>query len=228
MNVLAVVHGDDAPPGSFGDVVVGRGHSLDAWAIYSEPRRPLTEYDAVMLFGGAIHADQEMHHPWLRDEDAFIRGLLERGTPLLGVCLGAQLVAKAAGARVAPATEPEIGWCEVELTSDAAGDPVLGALSARFAAFQWHFYEFGVPAGGCELARSPLCPQAFRLGRAAWGVQFHPEVTRELVGRWIVEAPEELPCPADELVAETERRIDEWERLGRSLCRAFLEVAEAG
>jgi GMP synthase-like glutamine amidotransferase len=226
MNVLAVVHGDDAPPGSFADVVGNRGHVLDTWAIDSETR-PSAEHDAVILFGGAMHADQEAHHPWLRDEDVFIRGLLERGTPLLGVCLGAQLVAKAAGGRVAPADEPEIGWREVELTADAAGDPVLGGLPARFIAFQWHFYEFAVPAGGCELARSRLCTQAFRLGRAAWGVQFHPEVTREILGRWIAEAPEELPGSAVDLLSETEGRIDEWERLGRSLCRAFVEVAES-
>jgi GMP synthase-like glutamine amidotransferase len=220
MNVLAVVHGDDAPPGSFGDVVRERGHSLDAWAIDSKPRRPLTEHDAVMLFGGAMHADQEAHHPWLRDEDAFIRGLLERGTPLLGVCLGAQLVAKAAGARVAPATEPEIGWCEVERTGD---DPVLDVLPQRFPSFQWHYYAFEIPSGGRELARSPVCPQAFRLGEAAWGVQFHPEVTREIVARWVDESPDDAPAG---LPAETDERIDEWVKLGRALCGAFLDKAE--
>jgi GMP synthase (glutamine-hydrolysing) len=180
----------------------------------------------VMLFGGAMHADQEAEHPWLGDEHAFIEGLLARGTPVLGVCLGAQLVAKAAGARVAPATEPEIGWAEVELTAAAAGDEVLGALPGRFVAFQWHFYAFDVPAGGVELARSTVCPQAFRFGRAAWGVQFHPEVTRETVARWVDESLEEVPGSAIELLAETEQRIDAWERLGRSLCGAFLAAAE--
>jgi GMP synthase (glutamine-hydrolysing) len=228
MNVLAVVHGADAPPGSFGDVVAEQGHGLDTWRIATEPAppRPADDYGAVMLFGGAMHADQEADHPWLGDEHAFIQGLLERGTPLLGVCLGAQLAAKAAGARVARTVEPEIGWYEVELTVDAAGDPVLGALPGRFSAFQWHFYGFDVPAGGRELARSAVCPQAFRLGEAAWGVQFHPEVTREIVASWVEESPEEVPGSADELLAETDRRIDEWVELGRSLCAAFLAAAE--
>jgi GMP synthase (glutamine-hydrolysing) len=223
MRVLAVVHGADAPAGSFGDVVVERGDSLDEWRIATEPAPPARaeEYGAVMIFGGAMHADQEAEHPWLGDEHAFIEGLLDRGAPLLGVCLGAQLVAKAAGARVARLAEPEIGWCDVEVAAD--GDPVLGALPARLLAFQWHLYGFDVPTGGLELARSRACPQAFRLGAAAWGVQFHPEVTGEIVVRWIDESPDEAP---DGLAAETEAHIDEWSGHGRALCAAFLEQAE--
>jgi GMP synthase-like glutamine amidotransferase len=220
MRVLAVVHGADAPAGSFGDVVAERGHALDEWRIATEPAAPAEEYGAVMIFGGAMHADQEAEHPWLGDEHAFIEGLLERGTPLLGVCLGAQLVAKAAGARVARLAEPEIGWCEVDVSAN--GDPVLGALPGRLLAFQWHLYGFDVPVGASELARSPACPQAFRLGDAAWGVQFHPEVTTEIVARWIDESPDEAP---EGLLAETERRIEEWMRVGRDLCGAFLASA---
>ena len=225
MNVLAVVHGADAPPGSFGNVVKERGHTLDTWAIDSGTQ-PADEYGAVMLFGGAMHADQEAHHPWLREEDVFIRQLLDRRVPLLGVCLGAQLVAKAAGAPVYPASEPEIGWMDVELTGEAAGDPVFAELPARFPAFQWHRYAFEVPAGGHELARSRVCSQAFRLGDAAWGVQFHPEVTREIVAGWVEESPDELPGTAEEFLADVDGRIDEWVRFGRSLCDAFVTAAE--
>ncbi len=222
MRILAVVHGADAPAGSFGDVVAERGHTLDEWRIAVEPAppAPAEEYGAVMIFGGAMHADQEAEHPWLGDEHAFIEGLLECGTPTLGVCLGAQLVAKAAGARVARIAEPEIGWYEVEVAAD--GDPVLGALPGRVLAFQWHLYGFDVPAGAVELARSPACPQAFRLGDAAWGVQFHPEVTAEIVARWIDESPEEAPAG---LLAETEGRIAAWTRVGALLCGAFLDAA---
>jgi GMP synthase (glutamine-hydrolysing) len=221
MRILAVVHGADAPAGSFGDVVTQRGHLLDEWRIATEaaPPAPAEEYGAVMIFGGAMHADQEAEHPWLGDEHAFIEGLLERRTPLLGVCLGAQLVAKAAGARVTRLAEPEVGWFEVDVSAD--GDPVLGALPPRLLAFQWHFYGFDVPAGASELARSRACPQAFRLDEAAWGVQFHPEVTVEIVARWIDESPDEAPAA---LLAETELRIDEWTRVGRDLCGAFLDA----
>jgi GMP synthase-like glutamine amidotransferase len=166
-----------------------------------------------------MHVDQEEHHPWLVEEFEYLGGLLVGEVPVLGVCLGAQLVAKAAGAAVGPAAEPEIGWCDVERRGD---DPVLGVLPERFPAFQWHFYAFDVPAGGVELARSRVCPQAYRLGDAAWGVQFHPEVTREVVASWVEEAPDEAP---EGLHAETDERIDDWTQLGRSLCAAFLHAA---
>jgi GMP synthase-like glutamine amidotransferase len=228
VNVLAVVHGEDGPPGSFGEVVTERRHRLDTWSIASEPAppRPVEEYRAVMLLGGAMHADEELRHPWLADERVLIERLLDAGTPLLGVCLGAQLLAQAAGATVAPATRPEIGWIEVELTAEAADDPVLGDLPPRFPAFQWHFYAFAVPAGGVELGRSAVCPQAFRLGESAWGVQFHPEVTGEIVANWIAESPEEVPGTPEALLAETDRRIAGWVGLGGALCGGFVEVAE--
>jgi GMP synthase-like glutamine amidotransferase len=109
----------------------------------------------------------------------------------------------------------------VERTGD---DPVLGVLPPRFPAFQWHHYAFEVPVGARELARSPVCPQAFRFDEAAWGVQFHPEVTREIVASWIVESSGDAP---PDLSTRTDERIDEWVRLGRGLCGAFLDAAAA-
>ena len=228
MNVLAVVHGANAPSGSFADVVAERGHRLESWSLAwgTPPPRPVDDYGAVMLFGGAMHADEEHHHPWLRDEHFFIERLLDLHVPVLGVCLGAQLVAKAAHARVSRTAEPEIGWVEVELTEEAADDPVFAELPQRFPAFQWHYYGFDVPAGASELARSRVCPQAFRLGDAAWGVQFHPEVTLELVASWADEAPEEVPGTVAGFLAEADRHIDDWLDFGRSLCGAFVTAAE--
>jgi GMP synthase (glutamine-hydrolysing) len=187
--------------------------------------RPLEEYGAVLIFGGAMHADQDDRHPWLREENTFIQRLFELGTPTLGVCLGAQLLAKATGAPVFPVAQPEIGWHEVELDPAAADDPVLGALPARFPAFQWHFYTYGVPAEADELARSPACTQAFRLGERIWGVQFHPEVTFAQVEQWVMEEPWAVG-DAERLLAESRERIGWWNDVGRSLCGAFVEVAE--
>jgi GMP synthase (glutamine-hydrolysing) len=221
VKVLAVVHSDEGPAGTFADVTQERGHRLETWRPDARPGPPAGRaHDAVMVFGGGMHVDQEAQHPWLTGEVGYLRTLIEREVPLLGVCLGAQLVAKAAGATVGPAARPEIGWCEVERTGD---DPVLGVLPARFPAFQWHFYAFDVPAGARELARSPVCSQGFRLGESSWAVQFHPEVTREIVASWVDAAPEETP-PG--LLAETDERIEDWTRLGRELCGAFLDAAE--
>src|SRR4051812_24440823 len=179
MDVLAVIHGDNARSGVFGDAVRERGHRLDEWSLaWGQPcPLPLDSYGAVLVFGGSMHADQDDRHPWLREENFLLQRLLDLHKPLLGICLGAQLVAKAAHAAVFPAVEPEIGWHPVELTEESAGDPLLGRLPAHFDAFQWHYYAHSLPAGAVELARSRVCTQAFRLGDSAWGVQFHPEVT---------------------------------------------------
>jgi GMP synthase (glutamine-hydrolysing) len=224
MDVLAVIHGEKVRAGVFGDAVAARGHRLEEWspAWGTSLPRPLDAYGAVLVFGGAMHADQEGHHPWLREENLFLERLLDLRKPVLGICLGAQLLAKAAHAPVGPAREPEIGWFPVELTGEAADDPVLGSMPGRFDAFQWHYYAHGLPAGAVELARNDLCTQAFRLGDSAWGVQFHPEVTLEQVESW---TQEDEPVPPG-LLAETRARIGDWNELGKSLCDAFVDVAE--
>jgi GMP synthase (glutamine-hydrolysing) len=224
MDVLAVIHGEKVRAGVFGDAVEGRGHRLEEWSLawgVSLPR-PLDAYDAVLVFGGAMHADQEAHHPWLREENFFLQRLLDLHKPVLGICLGAQLLAKAAHSWVGPSHEPEIGWYEVELTDAARDDPLLGALPPRFAAFQWHYYTHGLPAGAVELAHSRVCTQAFRLGDSAWGVQFHPEVTLAQIEGWM---QEDEPVPPD-LLEQTRERIGEWNELGKNLCDAFVGVAE--
>jgi GMP synthase-like glutamine amidotransferase len=150
--------------------------------------------------------------------------LLDARTPVLGVCLGAQLLAQAAGAEVGPAPEPEVGWLPVELTAEAPDDPLFASLPERFDAFQWHHYAFEVPAGATELARSAVCSQAFRLDGSAWGVQFHPEVTRDQVRSWL-EEKDDVDVDWDAFGAETESRIEQWNELGRDLCDAFLANA---
>ncbi len=227
MNVLAVIHGDKVRAGVFAEAVAAAGHQLEEWSLaWDTPlRRPIDDYGAVLVFGGAMHADQDDRHPWLRQENLFLQRLLDRHVPVLGVCLGAQLLAKAAAAPVGPSSEPEIGWFEIELTEEGRDDPVLGSLPPRFEAFQWHFYTHGLPAGAVELARSRVCTQAFRLGESAWGVQFHPEVTAEQVEGWIAEDADELPVSAEDFAAETVGRIADWNELGRTLCAGFLEVA---
>jgi GMP synthase (glutamine-hydrolysing) len=227
LNVLAVVHGDDARSEIFGGTVEERGHRIEEWSLAwgSPPPRPVDDYDAVLVFGGAMHADQDDRHPWLREENMFIQRLLDLPMPVFGVCLGAQLLAKATHAAVGPAREPEIGWVDVELTDEATADPIFSRLPRRFTAFQWHYYTYALPAGAVELARSRVCTQAFRLGEHAWGVQFHPEVTGEQVRRWLGEGALDGES-TERVAAETAERIGTWNALGRELCVAFLEAAE--
>jgi GMP synthase (glutamine-hydrolysing) len=230
VNVLAVIHGVNVRGGVFQDVVEEAGHRYDEWSLATDTRspRPLDDYDAVIVFGGSMHADQDDRHPWLRDENELIQGLLDRGVPLLGVCLGIQLIAKAAGAAVYPVSGgPEIGWFPVELSASAGDDPVFGRLAERFDAFGWHYYTYDLPAGAEELARSARCNQAYRLGESAWGIQFHAEVTLETVRSWLDDKDDfPLDLDRDALWAETQARIGGWNELGRTLCGAFVRVAE--
>jgi GMP synthase (glutamine-hydrolysing) len=219
VRVLAVTHGPNVGPGVFADAVAAGAHELVEWEVPSRGA-PTEAADAVIVLGGAMHPDEEARHDWLRPELRYLEAQLERGTPLLGVCLGSQLIARAASARVFRAEEPEVGWLPVELTEAGAADEVGRALPERFDAFQWHHYTHELPAGAVELARSRVCTQAFRLG-SAWGIQFHPEVRRAQVDSWLAEDPDDVSDPAA-LRAETRERIGDWNQLGRRLCAAFL------
>jgi GMP synthase-like glutamine amidotransferase len=232
MRALAIIHESDAGAGVFAGAMRDRGVELDRWSLPDEPSPPgePRDYDAVLTFGGAMHPDQESTHPWIAGEKELLADLLERGVPLLGVCLGAQLLAAAGGGSVGRASSPEIGWYHVEVTDAGSADPVLGALASGFEGLEWHSYEFGLPPGGTALARSERCLQAFRIGECAWGIQFHAEVTLSDFGSWLDSYgtdPDALRVNLDHagFRAQTEARIEAWNELGRGLCSRFLTAA---
>ena len=229
MRILAVIHGTNARGGVFEETTRAAGHRYEEWdPAWEKPlSRPLEEYDAIFVFGGSMHPDTEAENPWLRDENTFIQGVLERGTPTLGICLGSQLFAKAEGCAVYPVPGgPEIGWVPVELTPAARRDPVIGVLPERFDALAVHVYTYDVPERAEVMITGPRSNQAFRLGDRAWAIQFHPESTLETVRGWLFDG-RTVPGDRDEVWAETQARIDEWNDLGRKLCAAFLAAAES-
>lgn len=235
MRALAIVHQRDAGPGVFAEEILARGVDLDTWrrAETGDPPADLAAYGAVLAFGGAMHVDQERSHPWIADEKRLLAELLERDTPLLGVCLGAQLLSAAAGGGPRRSAEPEIGWFEVAVTGEGAADPVIGPLAPRFEAFEWHSYEAAPPPPAVVLAESETCVQAYRLGSAAWGIQFHAEVGAEDAGNWIRDYRNDedavrIGVDPEALRAETSDRIEAWNRLGRELCGRFLDIAVEG
>jgi GMP synthase (glutamine-hydrolysing) len=209
-----------------------RGVELDEWALSERGKAPpleIADYDAVLTFGGAMHADQEDRHPWLRFEKDFLAAMIDDRMPLFAVCLGNQLLADAAGGSARRASEPEIGWFAVEVTEEGRSDPVIGPLAPSFEAFQWHSYEALPPGDATILARSPVCAQAYRVGEVAWGIQFHAEVSAADAGTWIDdyrtdEDAVRIGVDPEVLGSETEQRIGDWNRLGRELCGRFLET----
>jgi GMP synthase-like glutamine amidotransferase len=232
MRVLALVYEPDAGPGVFADEIRSRGVELDTWLV-PEAEAPADpgSYDAVMSFGGSMHADQEDDHRWLSGQKALLSDLLEGGMPLLGVCLGAQLLGEAAGSPAGRLAEPEIGWYDVEVTGDGATDPLFGPLAPRFDGFVWHSYGLPSPPGAAVLARSAACIQGFRLGDRAWGIQFHAEVTGEDMESWIanygLDGEGRPGYTAQDLRSDAADRLEAWNGLGRELCGRFLEAIRA-
>jgi GMP synthase-like glutamine amidotransferase len=229
MRVLSMTHGAQVRAELFGDVILEDGHEFEEWSLVdaAEPPRPIEEYDSVFVFGGAMNVDEEHEHPWLADEESVLRDLVARRVPLFAVCLGAQQLAKSAGARVARLDKPEDGFVRVDLAVAARADPIFSRLPQQFDALNLHRYAFDVPEGAVELVRSEACTQALRVGECAWGVQFHPEVRLGQVEAWL--ASEVGQRDADEverLRKELAEGIGAWSDLGASLCRAFLETAE--
>ncbi len=234
MRALAIVHQPDAGPGVFAEAVAMAGWELHEWPISSvnvPPEDPLG-FDAVMSFGATAHVDQEDRHPWLAFEKRLLAEALAAGVPLLGVCLGSQLLAGAAGAPARRAAQPEIGWHPVTVTGAGAADAVIGPLTPGFTAFSWHSYECDLPPRAVALASSPACLQAYRIGERAWGIQFHAEVTRADVIHWIEDLggdPDAVRAGVEpaRLRRQTERSIAGWNTLGRGLCGRFLAAAVA-
>lgn len=230
VKVLTVVHEDDAGPGVFVPVAAQRGAELVEWRPPKEPAPAdaLDGYAGAVVLGAAAHPDQEDEHPWLRDVKGLIVGLLDRRVPVLGVCLGAELLAEVTGGGVAQDPVPHVGWAESRLTEAGRDDPVLGALPDRFTCFQWHSYACVVPPEASVLALDGSRLDAFRIGDA-WGIQFHAEVAPGVLNSWLdllethadAEAAGFEVGPARE---ESARRIEDSGRVGSTLFRSFLEL----
>jgi GMP synthase (glutamine-hydrolysing) len=187
--ILAIEQDPTLPGlGLLGRVVRSRGLPLvsaHAWEGDLDGLRA-SDFGGIVPLGGAMHAWEEDRLPFLGRERELLREAVDEGVPVLGICLGGQVLARALGAEVRPAEHPETGWLTVEATPEAAGDPLLAHLRAPVGVYQWHLDVFDLPAGAVRLARSALSPnQAFRHGERAWGLQFHPEVDLPLLEGWL-------------------------------------------
>ena len=165
-------------------------------------------------------------HPFLLGVKCFIRKVVERGVPYLGICLGGQLLADVLGARVfANSGHGEKGSLAVQLTAEGIADPLFAGIPKEFISFQWHNDSFDIPAGGSLLASSPACPhQAFRYGFNAYATQFHPEVDRGIVDSW-VRWSEETAAEAPRFLAEFDLSLPHYSAAARRMLSNFLHIA---
>jgi GMP synthase-like glutamine amidotransferase len=162
--------------GSIGGWLEERGARIGWTRLFADdPLPPLDGLDLVIALGGPMSVNDEARLPWLAVEQRVLREAIARGIPVLGVCLGAQLIASALGARVRRAAVPEIGWFPIEAV---AGPDGTFRFPAACTVFHWHGETFDLPEGAVRLARSAACDnQAFQLARHVIGLQFHPEMT---------------------------------------------------
>lgn len=186
--VILVQHAEHEEAGPLGPALVDCGLTIRTVRTFAGDPVPCAAGEAagIVLMGGPMGVYESDRHPHLKDEIALAADALKRGLPILGICLGSQILAAAAGARVHEGPVKEIGWFPVTLSAAGRVDPLLGAFPPETVFFHWHGDTFDLPRGAVLLASSGLYPhQAFRLGARAWGVQFHPEVTPEMVDRFV-------------------------------------------
>ena len=187
MRVLAFRHGPHENLGWIGDALEAHGIAYDyadSYATADEHR--LHEAGALIFLGGLMSANDDL--PFIHREVDYIRRAIERGQPVLGICLGAQLIAKALGAHVYKNTLTEIGWAPITFTNAAQRDPLFAHLPPSETVFHWHGDTFDLPDGADLLASSAVSRhQAFRLGDRVYGLQFHLEVTPAIIAHWCAE-----------------------------------------
>ena len=197
-----------------------------------EAQPDVSRYAGLIVLGGPMNCDQVQRHRHLATEIDAIRTAVSAGKPVLGICLGAQLLARALGARVTRHHEREIGWYDVTPTRAAASDPLFEHFAPRERVFQWHGDTFEIPEGAVHLAQSEGCAnQAFRYGESAYGLQFHLEVDEPMIMRWL-----HTPVMARELEAAagpdgaaaiaraTPARIQRSVALGQAVFTGFIHL----
>jgi GMP synthase-like glutamine amidotransferase len=186
MNLIVVQHLFCEGPGAFNAVLDDR--EVERTVVEIDVGETLPDwrgFDGIIAMGGPMSVNDESEYPWLVDEKLWLAEAVRAGKPFFGACLGVQLLASALGARVFPLEQSEVGLLTVERTPEGFADPVIGALADPLITLQWHGDTFELPESGVLLASSAAAPhQAFRFGDAAYGIQFHLEVTPEMAKQW--------------------------------------------
>ncbi len=184
MKIHFVQHVPFEGPAAIKDWALERGHSLSRTALFDNESPPaMDDFDWLVVMGGPMGVYDEDEYPWLASEKRFIGDAVAAGKAVLGICLGAQLLAVVLGGTVRPNAHREIGWFPVRLVPAAEGIPAFAGLPRIFTAFHWHGDTFGIPPGSVRTAESDACAaQAFAYNDRVIGLQFHLESTAESVG----------------------------------------------
>ncbi len=230
--ILIIKHIEIEGPGSIEEFFRNTAWNLRVIDLSTEELRSKDFADivAVISLGGPMNVYEDNKYPFLKDEDEFLRKAVSEEIPVLGICLGAQLLAKACNAKVKKAPQKETGWYKVNLTDEGRNDPLFENLRLELDVFQWHEDIFEIPEGGVHLAESRSCPnQAFRFGRNAYGLQFHIEVTPEMVASWIDKyiKKEEVEFDAKDMLIESYKKKETFRRQADIVYFNFARIIAA-
>ena len=186
--ILVFQHVAAEPLGTLDPLIRKRGHRIRFVNFERQPdaRPTMDRYQGLIVLGGPMNLEEQAQRPHLRTELGVIEQALRQNKPVLGICLGGQLLAHALGAGIRRNPKPEIGWYELEANAHGMVDPVVSGLGRRSPVFQWHSRSFAIPHGATHLAATATCSnQAFRYGSNAYGFQFHLEMDQALIERWV-------------------------------------------
>jgi GMP synthase (glutamine-hydrolysing) len=195
MRMIAIIkHAQIEGPGTLQNFFRETFFDTHVFELWRGERLPaFDECEAILSLGGPMNVYETDRYPFLRDEEDYIQKALDRNIPFLGICLGAQLLAKTCGASVTKASQEEIGWFAVTFTPEAHHDALFGNLADSIDVFQWHQDTFALPNAAVLLATADTCRnQAFRVGECAWGLQFHPEMTEVMLRAWLTDCPDHV------------------------------------
>ena len=229
MSVLILKNTPQEGPGTIEDFLASNDIGYTIIDLSSEDIPPADDFDALVILGGPMSVNDSDRYPYISREIELVRDFAEKNRKIFGICLGAQIMAKAFGAKVYPGTKKEIGWYDLEMDYRAGIDRLMGKLARhpatgehlkRFKVFQWHGETFDIPKGGVRLARSELYPnQAFRYGDKAYAFQFHIEVKENTVYDWLKDEPVDKGL----LKRDTELFYKQYQERALNFYRYFFE-----
>jgi len=213
--VLFIKHIDIEGPGTIADFLEDNKIAYTLVDLAHGDKLPETTkgFHAVVCLGGPMNVYEEEKSPFLRDENVFLKEIVRRDLPFLGICLGSQLIVKAIGGSVTKSPHKEIGFYKVSLDEEGLKDDLLRDFPEEINVFQWHGDTFHIPEGGKRIATAELCEnQALKYGRNIYGIQFHIEVTREMIAGWADAYNDELESLKGEVSGKQEM-LEDYDRL---------------
>lgn len=230
MSVLICKNISAEGPGTIEDFLKAKGIPYTVVDLSKGEKIPDAKaFDTLIMMGGPMSVNEDDIYPYIKKEEELTRDFIAKNKNVLGICLGAQIMAKALGARVYKGGQKEIGWYDIEITSDGIADvlmrklavhPQVGDLWKRFKVFHWHGETFDIPEGAVRLAGSELFPnQAFRYGNRAYAFQFHIEVTKEMIYDWL----KGENIDHNKLKTDTERLYDVYHGRANNFYQAFFK-----